>query len=399
MTHSLRKPLDGVLVVALEQAVAAPFASRQLADLGARVIKVERPGGGDFARAYDEHVDGTSSAFVWLGRGKESVVLDLKDEEGRRRLEQLLERADVFIQNLSPAAARRTGLDPDSVQARHPRVIACGISGYGEDGPLATAKAYDLLVQGESGLIDLTGDGEMRAKVGTSIADIAAGSYAYSSILAALHHRLRFGETLPVKISMLEALAEWVSYPYLYASHSGAAPLRRGTSHATIAPYGAFATGDGGRILFAVQNDREWRRFCDVVLGDPARADDPLFADQTRRVAHADALESLIEERLSTLTVDEARALLEQADIAVARLNGIDALGEHEQLRARDRWVETPHPGGTAETLRPPWSVPASGGDFGAVPALGEHTESVLSWLGEEPLSTPDHPQPLRSPA
>ena len=277
-------------------------------------------------------------------------------------------------------------------------------------------------MQGESGLIDLTGDGEMRAKVGTSIADIAAGSYAYSSILAALHHRLRFGEALPVKISMLEALAEWVSYPYLYAAHSGAAPLRRGTSHATIAPYGAFATGDGGRILFAVQNDREWRRFCDVVLGDPARADDPLFADQPRRVAHADALETLIEERLSALTVDEARALLEQADVAVARLNGIADLGEHEQLRARGRWIDTPHPGGTAETLLPPWSVPTAGGDrdpggdhdlggvFGAVPALGEHTESVLAWLDEDPEPgapadrhpthpTPHRPQPQRSPA
>src|SRR5690625_4661514 len=226
--ETLRRPLEGIVVVALEQAVAAPFASRQLADLGARVIKVERPGGGDFARAYDEHVDGTSSAFLWLGRGKEAVVLDLKDDEGRARLEQLLQRADVFLQNLSPAAARRAGLDPDAVQERHPHLIACGISGYGEDGPMATAKAYDLLVQGESGLIDLTGDGDVQAKVGTSIADIAAGTYAYSSILAALHHRLRFGEALPVKISMLEALAEWVSYPFHYAVHSGAAPLRRG---------------------------------------------------------------------------------------------------------------------------------------------------------------------------
>lgn len=382
-TEGLRRPLDGIVVVALEQAVAAPFASRQLADLGARVIKVERPGGGDFARAYDAHVGGTSSAFLWLGRGKESVVLDLKDDEGRARLEQLLQRADVFLQNLSPAAARRAGLDPDAVQQRHPHLIACGISGYGEDGPMATAKAYDLLVQGESGLIDLTGDGRMQAKVGTSIADIAAGSYAYSSILAALHHRLRFGEALPVKISMLEALAEWVSYPFHYAVHSGAAPLRRGSSHATIAPYGAFTTGDGGQILFAVQNDREWRRLCDSVLDDPALADDPLYVDQPSRVAHADALESLIEHRFSAYTTEEARELLEQADIAVARLNGISALRDHEQLRARDRWVDTPHPGGTAETLRPPWTVPGSGDDFGAVPALGAHTASVLSWLDE----------------
>ena len=384
-TEGLRRPLDGVVVVALEQAVAAPFASRQLADLGARVIKVERPGGGDFARAYDAHVGGTSSAFLWLGRGKESVVLDLKDDEGRARLEQLLQRADVFLQNLSPAAARRAGLDPDAVQERHPHLIACGISGYGEDGPMAAAKAYDLLVQAESGLIDLTGDGDVQAKVGISIADIAAGSYAYSSILAALHHRLRFGEALPVKISMLEALAEWLSYPLHYAVHSGAAPLRRGTSHATIAPYGAFATGDGGQILFAVQNDREWRRLCDVVLGDPTLADDPLYVDQPSRVAHADALEALIEDRLSTLTTEEARGLLEEADIAVARLNSISALKDHEQLRARDRWVDTPYPGGATETLRPPWTVPAAGGDFGAVPALGEHTEAVLAWLDEPP--------------
>lgn len=380
---ALRRPLDGVVVVALEQAVAAPFASRQLADLGARVIKVERPGGGDFARAYDSLVDGTSSAFLWLGRGKESVVLDLKDDDGRARLESLLERADVFIQNLSPSAARRAGLDPDAVQERHPHVIACGISGYGEDGPMATAKAYDLLVQGESGLIDLTGDGDVQAKVGISIADIAAGSYAYSSILAALHHRLRFGAALPVKISMLEALAEWLSYPLHYALHSGAAPLRRGTSHATIAPYGAFATGDGGQVLFAVQNDREWRRLCDIVLGDPELADDPRYVDQPNRVARADALEALIEERFAAFTTDEVRALLEKAEIAVARLNGIRDLSDHHQLRARGRWVDTPHPGGSAETLRPPWSVPADAQDFGSVPALGEHTDSVLAWLND----------------
>lgn len=383
--ETLRRPLEGIVVVALEQAVAAPFASRQLADLGARVIKVERPGGGDFARAYDAHVDGTSSAFLWLGRGKESIVLDLKDDEGRARLEQLMARADVFLQNLSPSAAQRAGLDPDAVQARHPHLIACGISGYGDDGPMATAKAYDLLVQGESGLIDLTGDGDVQAKVGISIADIAAGSYAYSSILAALHHRLRFGEALPVRISMLEALAEWLSYPLHYAIHSGAAPLRRGTSHATIAPYGAFRTGDGGQILFAVQNDREWRRLCDTVLGDPQLADDPRYADQPHRVANADALEALIEERLAALTTEQARALLEQADIAVARLNGIRELRDHAQLSARGRWVDTAHPGGTAQTLRPPWSVPSADDDFGAVPALGEHTAEVLAWLDSQP--------------
>src|SRR5699024_10739166 len=269
--------------------------------------------------------------------------------------------------------------------ARHPHLIACGISGYGDDGPMATAKAYDLLVQGESGLIDLTGDGDVQAKVGISIADIAAGSYAYSSILAALHHRLRFGEALPVRISMLEALAEWLSYPLHYAIHSGAAPLRRGTSHATIAPYGAFRTGDGGQILFAVQNDREWRRLCDTVLGDPQLADDPRYADQPHRVANADALEAIIEERLAALTTEQARALLEQADIAVARLNGIRELRDHAQLSARGRWVDTAHPGGTTQTLRPPWSAPSAGDDFGAVPALGEHTAEVLAWLDSQP--------------
>lgn len=380
------KPLDGVVVVAVEQAVAAPFATRQLADLGARVIKIERPGSGDFARAYDETVEGMSSAFVWLNRGKESVALDFHDDDGRVVLESLIERSDVFVNNLSPAASRRAGLDTSSIQSRHPHVIACSISGYGQSGPLANAKAYDLLVQGETGMISLTGSGDQMAKVGISIADISAGTYAYSSILAALLHRDRTGVALPVDVSLFDSLTEWLGYPLYYTMHGGCAPDRRGTDHSTIAPYGAFATEDGGRVLIAVQNGREWFRFCDQVLGDASMAALSRFASHQSRVAHRGELDDVISAHFGSVTLETALDQLRLADIATARLNGIADLAHHEQLTERRRWIDTGIPGGTIQTLLPPW-VPgdaSSRPDLGDVPELGEHTSTVLEWLDSD---------------
>lgn len=377
------RPLDDILVVAVEQAVAAPFATRQLADLGARVIKVERPESGDFARGYDRAVLGTSSAFVWLGRGKESVALDLKSSFGRERLEQLLTRADVFVHNLSPAAAERAGLDPAAVQERHPSVIACAVSGYGTTGPLAAAKAYDLLVQGETGLISLTGTGEQMAKVGISIADIAAGMYTYSSILAAVRHRDRTGVALPVEISLFDALTEWLAYPLYYTRYGGAAPKRQGTSHATIAPYGAFTTGDGHEVLLAVQNDREWHRFCADVLDAPDLATDERFDSHHARVQNRSVLDALIARRFEDLDQEAVLQLLSAAEIAHARLNDIGELAAHEQLVSRARWEVTDTPTGAVETLMPPWAPTDAARALGTVPALGEHTQSVFAWLDE----------------
>jgi itaconate CoA-transferase len=377
----LRLPLDGVVVVAVEQAVAAPFATRQLADLGARVVKIERPGLGDFARHYDEAVDGLSSAFLWLNRGKESMTLDLRTPDGRAVLDRLLEVSDVFVHNMSPQAARRAGLDTDTLQTRHLRLIPCSISGYGRSGPMSDAKAYDLLVQGETGIVSLTGSGEQMAKVGISIADISAGMYAYSSILAALLHRERTGEALPVEVSLFDSLTEWLAHPLYYTMYGGAAPQRMGTSHATIAPYGAFEASDG-RLLLAVQNDHEWRRFCDLVLGEPDLADDRRFASHRLRVENRHELDTRIARRLASLDLASALGLLERADIACARLNDITALPEHEQLTVRDRWVDTESPVGTVRTLAPPWLPAGSHALLGGVPDVGAHTEAVLRWLG-----------------
>jgi formyl-CoA transferase len=379
----LRLPLDGVVVLAVEQAVAAPFATRQLADLGARVIKVERREHGDFARGYDEAVHGTSSAFLWLNRGKESMTLDLKTPRGRELLEDLLEVCDVFVHNMSPGAARRAGLDTGSLRSRHERLIPCAISGYGNSGPMSEAKAYDLLVQGETGIVSLTGTEEQMAKIGISIADISAGMYAYSSILAALLHRERTGEALPVDVSLFDSLTEWLAHPMYYTMYGGAPPRRMGTSHATIAPYGAFDTHDG-RLLLAVQNDREWRRFCAVVLEQPELSDDPLFTSHRRRVENRDALDALIARRLGRLRLRSALALLERADIACARLNDISALAEHDQLVKRDRWVDTDSPAGAVRTVAPPWLPVDTESTLGAVPDVGAHTEAVLQWLGHD---------------
>jgi itaconate CoA-transferase len=376
-----RRPLEGVVVVAVEQAVAAPLATRQLADLGARVIKVERSGSGDFARGYDSRVDGLSSAFLWLNRGKESVVLDLKREDDRTALEQLVGRCDVFVQNLSPLAAKRAGLDPDSIQKRHPGVIACAISGYGNTGPLADRKAYDLLVQGETGMISLTGDEDKMAKVGISIADIAAGSYAYASILASLLHRDRTGEALPIEVSLFDSLTEWLSYPLYYTMYGGSAPDRRGISHATIAPYGAFTTGDGNDVLIAVQNEREWIRFCDMVLNKPFLANDARFNSPERRLENSIQLNVHIAESFSRFDRDEALDRLQNAGVAYSRLNGIAALAEHEQLVERGRWTETTTSTGTVRTLLPPWLPDAHRVPLGEVPDLGQHTEEIMAWL------------------
>jgi itaconate CoA-transferase len=377
-------PLDGVVVVAVEQAVAAPFATRQLADLGARVIKVERPGSGDFARAYDEAVRGLSSAFLWLNRGKESVTLDLARDEGREVLEDLVGACDVFVHNIAPRAARRLGLDTASLTARHTRVIPCAVSGYGESGPLSEAKAYDLLVQGETGIISLNGSGEQMAKVGISVADISAGSYAYSSVLAALFHRERTGEALPVDVSLFDSLTEWLAYPLYYTVYGGSPPKRMGTDHATIAPYGAFETKDGQRLLVAVQNDREWARFCEAVLEEPDMVDDPRFATHHLRVRNRSVLDATIAHRFARLDLRSALELVDRADIACARLNDIAALAGHEQLVQRDRWVETATPAGRVRTVLPPWLPHTDGEHLGPVPELGSHTDDVLRWLGHD---------------
>jgi formyl-CoA transferase len=380
---TLPRPLEDIVVVAVEQAVAAPYATRQLADLGARVIKIERPGTGDFARRYDDKVNGLSSAFLWLNRGKESFALDIRSDEGAATLERLLGRCDVFIHNLSPAAAARAGLDTRSVQARHPSVIACGISGYGLEGPLADAKAYDLLIQGETGMIALSGTPEHMAKVGISIADISAGSQAYASILAAIRHRDRTGTALPVDISLFDSLTEWLGYPLYYTIHGGKAPARRGTDHATIAPYGAFTTAGGDQVLIAVQNDAEWSRFCAEVLGDAGLATDPRYQTHALRVDNREALDATISTRFAQLDQQQAFERLREADIASARLNGIAALADHEQLASRDRWTDTATPAGTVRTLLPPWSPgpPGQAAELGAVPELGEHTEQLREWL------------------
>jgi itaconate CoA-transferase len=376
------RPLDGLFVVALEQAVSAPFASRQLADLGARVIKIERPGEGDFARGYDTAVGGLSSYFVWLNRSKESVTLDVKRREGAEILERLLGRADVFIQNLAPGAAERLGLGWDALSARHPRLIACDISGYGSGGPATAKKAYDLLIQSEAGLLSITGTPETPSKVGISVADIASGMYAYSGVLAALLQRGRTGKGSRVEVSMLEALGEWMSAPVHFTRDGGRELPRSGASHATIAPYGPFACGDGQAVYFGIQNEREWTRFCREVLEQPYLAMDERFASNSARVKHRDALQDVIVRAFANRSADEVLTRLEAAQIATARMNGVAGFAAHEQLEARKRWREIPSAAGPLRVLMPP-GVP-SGVDprMDAVPTLGEHTDRVLAELG-----------------
>ncbi|MFC5233830.1 CaiB/BaiF CoA-transferase family protein [Pseudonocardia zijingensis] len=374
-------PLQGTTVVSLEQAVAAPFATRQLADLGARVIKIERPDGGDFARGYDESVHGNSSYFVWLNRSKESLTLDVKSPEGRAVLGELLDRADVFVQNLGPGAAGRLGVDAATLARTHPRVIPCTVSGWGTDGPWAGRKAYDLLVQAETGVLALTGTAEHTARVGISIADIAAGMYAYSGILTALLRRATTGEVSAVEVSLFEALAEWMGSPANYTAYGGRQPARSGADHATIAPYGPVATADGAVVL-GLQNDREWRSLCAVVLEDPDLADDPRFVTNSARVEHRAELNTLIEARLTTLDSDAASALLDKAGIANARLNQVRDFLDHPVLAARGRWQPVDVPGGTVSALRPPADIAGVDPVMGPVPVLGAHTDAILRELG-----------------
>ncbi|AVH60381.1 MULTISPECIES: CaiB/BaiF CoA transferase family protein [Streptomyces] len=375
-------PLTGVTVVSVEQAVAAPYATRQLADLGARVIKVERPGGGDFARRYDTTVHGQSSYFVWLNRSKESVTLDLKSPAGRDVLEELLARADVFVQNLAPGAAARLGLDAASLTQRHASLIPCTISGYGTFGPWADRKAYDLLVQCQTGLVSLTGTPEETARVGVSIADIAAGMYAYSGILTALYTRATSGEARAVEVSLFEALAEWMSQPAYYTRHGGTQPPRIGTQHATIAPYGAYTAADGKQVLFSIQNEREWAALCERVLARPELADDPRFATGSDRVAHRDQLDAVITERFQRSGSAEVMKLLDAAGIANAGVNDVREFIEHPVLAERNRWHEVAIPGAVVPALRPPADLAGIEPRMDPVPAVGEHTERVLAELG-----------------
>jgi crotonobetainyl-CoA:carnitine CoA-transferase CaiB-like acyl-CoA transferase len=373
-------PLEGITVVALEQAVAAPFATRQLADLGARVIKIERPETGDFARHYDRSVLGQASYFVWLNRGKESVELDVKSEAGQAVMAALLGRADVFVQNLAPGAAGRLGLDAEPLRARYPRLICCSISGYGPGGPDERKKAYDLLVQCEAGLLSVTGTPDEPAKAGISVADIAAGMYAFSGVLTALYERERTGHGSSFDVALLDALGEWMSQPYYYSVYGEHAPARTGARHSSISPYGPYSVA-GGRVFLGLQNDREWVVLCERVLRRPELVTDPRFATNPERVAHDSELTEIIEHAFSTLRPDEVTGLLDEAGIANARLRTPAEFGAHPQLAARDRWREAGTPGGPVRALLPPVTVHGREARMGAVPELGQHTAAVLAEL------------------
>ncbi|MHB1475259.1 MAG: CaiB/BaiF CoA transferase family protein [Dermatophilaceae bacterium] len=376
------RPLEGLTVVSIEQTVAAPFATRQLADLGARVIKVERPGGGDFARDYDETVMGMSSHFVWLNRSKESIALNLKTDAGQRAIRALVAMADVFVQNLAPGAAERLGLGAAELRARHPGLIHVSISGYGTGGPYTTKKAYDLLVQCEAGLVSVTGSADEPAKVGISVADIAAGMYAYTGVLTALLRKGRTGQGATLEISMLEALGEWMGFPMYYSWYGGQPPQRSGASHAAIAPYGPFPCAGGEQVFLGVQNEREWAIFADAVLGTPELATDERFVTNSLRVAHREDLTAEIARTFSTISAADAIDRLEAAGIANARLRDLAGLVEHEQLAARNRWREVDSPVGPITALVPPATLDGDEPVMGPIPAPGQHTEQILAELG-----------------
>jgi len=382
MASNQPRPLDGIVVVSLEHAIAAPFCTRQLADLGARVIKVERPGSGDFARGYDTRVKGMASHFVWTNRSKESLTLDLKQPDALAVLMDLLASADVLVQNLAPGASARMGLGWDALHARHPRLVACDISGYGEDGPYRDKKAYDLLIQSEAGFLSITGTPEAPSKAGISVADIAAGMYAYSSILSALLLRGRTGEGSHIDVSMLEALGEWMNYPLYYAFESAPPPPRTGASHAAIYPYGPFATSDGGSVVLGLQNEREWKSFCDSVLRDPALAADPRFDSNAKRNQHRDELSAIVVGALAAFSTQDLVARLDEAQIANARMNDMAGLWEHPQLAARQRWTTIDTPAGQVPALLPPGRVSSFDYRMDPVPAVGEHTHHILRELG-----------------
>jgi itaconate CoA-transferase len=374
-------PLTGITVVAVEQAVAAPFATRQLADLGARVIKIERPGVGDFARGYDATVNGMSSHFVWLNRSKESLTLDLKRTEAIEVLRKLLQRADVFIHNLAPGAMARLGFASGDVRRAHPRLVVCEVSGYGSDGPYRDKKAYDLLVQSEAGVLSVTGTGDAPAKVGISVADISAGMYAFSGVLAALLRREKTGEGSALEVSLFDSLAEWMSYPVYYA-YGGTAPARSGARHAVIAPYGPYTAGDGGVVYLGLQNEREWARFCADVIGRPEMATDPRFSSNPRRVEHRDELDEAITQAFGGLTAGQVIERLDAAQIANARMNTVEELIAHPQLATRGRWREVDSPAGPVRQLKPPFNFEGIESPMGRIPSVGEHTDAILSEVG-----------------
>ncbi|MCD8503758.1 MAG: CoA transferase [Burkholderiaceae bacterium] len=376
------RPLDGITVVSLEHAIAAPFCTRQLADMGARVIKIERPKVGDFARGYDERVRGMASHFVWTNRSKESLTLDVKHPKARQALQDLLLRADVLVQNLAPGAAARMGLDFEALHAVNDQIIVCDISGYGEGGPYETKKAYDLLIQSESGFISVTGSPDAPAKAGCSIADIAAGMYAYSGILNALLLRARTGKGSRVDVSMLEGMVEWMGFPMYYAFEGATPPQRAGAAHATIFPYGPFAVGDGNTVMLGLQNEREWAVFCEKVLNNTSLAGDPDFASNSKRVENRERLRELIVQAFATLTISEVIQRLEDAQIANARVNDMKDVWAHPQLAARDRWTKVTSPVGDLPSLLPPATNSAFHARMDAIPALGEHTDSILTELG-----------------
>jgi itaconate CoA-transferase len=375
-------PLNGMLVVSIEQAVAAPFATRQLADLGARVIKIERPDGGDFARGYDRSVRGLSSHFVWLNRSKESVAVDLKSPEGRQILERLIGRADAFVQNLAPGAAARLGLDATTLRERHPELVAVDMSGYGATGPYRDKRAYDLLVQSEGGLVSVTGTREDPVKAGTPVADIAAGMYAFAGVLSALLRRERGGGGAALEVTMFDSVVEWMGHQVNHALHTGGQPPRMGLSHPAIAPYDRFPTADGEQVLIGVQNDREWRRLAADLLGRPELGTDPAYATNVARTANREAVDALVARATGTLRADELIDRLDAAGIASARLNEVPAVVEHPQLAARDRWREIDSPAGRLPALLPPISFPDDPLRLAAVPGLGAHTDAVLGELG-----------------
>jgi itaconate CoA-transferase len=382
-------PLDGLLVVTIEHAVAAPLATRHLADQGARVIKIERPGTGDFARDYDDIVNGVSAYFAWLNRSKESVACDLKAPDDRELVERLLARADVFVQNLAPGAAARLGLAAEQVVERHPRVVACDLSGYGSTGPYTAKKAYDLLIQAETGLVSVTGAPDAPAKVGISVADISGGMYAYTGILTALYERERTGRGSAFEVSLFDGLAEWMSHAWYVARYAGAAPPRTGAAHAALAPYGPFATGDGRELNLAVQNDREWHAFCEVVLERAALADDERFAANAARVRNRDALHAEIAAVLGEIDGDELVRRLEVARIAYGVLRDPGELPEHPQMTARERWRTVGTPNGPIDALLPPVTVRGREPRMDPIPALGEHTDAVRAWLDELDAAAP----------
>lgn len=376
------RPLDGITVVSLEHAVAAPFCTRQLADLGARVIKVERPGNGDFARGYDQRVNRQSSHFIWINRSKESLALDVKQPAAKAALLELLKTADVLVQNLAPGATARMGLSYETLKELNPKLIVCDISGYGADGPYRDKKAYDLLIQSEAGFLSVTGTPETPSKSGISVADIAAGMYAYTNILSALLLRGKTGAGSHIDVSMLEAMGEWMGYPLYYAYDGAPPPPRTGASHASIYPYGPFQAGDGKTVMLGLQNEREWTAFCDTVLLQPDVATDTRFDSNAQRNANREALQALIVQTFAALTAAQVVERLEQAGIANARVNEMADLWEHPQLQARQRWRTVGTPQGDVPALLPPGVNSAFDYRMEAVPAVGQHNASILAELG-----------------